>query len=667
MLIGLAGVVVLAGCGAHGPPAVSVDPQRTLNDLRGKTPLGVGLDGHGRGEITQIYTRRNERAMLSAGLGPLAYRLRTELGSEAWHWNASGSFSDARCRCGYWTSSDRPGRRQIVAYGYRLPRRGNTIDQANNDGYSRIDDGDPRSYWKSNPYLGDNPQWVMVDLGSPHEIDRLALDWGDPFPRRFLVQIWRGSTPPARYGAEHENAVFAHGVQGAWQTLTGAAGHAGRQRVRAGPALNVRYLRIFLQHSSGTGPRGDARGRRGFALRELRVLLGVHDWVRHGRGGGAQSVIWVSSTDPWHRASDRDLATEQPSFDTVYRSSLARGQPVLIPVALAYGTPEDAAAQLRWLRRRGYPVAGLELGEEPDGQLIGPEDYATLYAAFARALPGVRLGGPGFASAVPDWSAWPDGHRTSSWTARLLAELGRRGVLGRLNFFSFEWYPFDDVCASTAAQLRGQAELLRAQIARQYADGLPRGMPLAITEYGYSPFAAQAEVELTGGLIDADILASFLALGGSSAYLYGYEPDQPIRESKRCSSFGNLALLLGDGAHRALKPLASYHAMRLLAHRWIGSRIVGARSPFADVAAYASDRGGGHYALLLINRSDAPRRLRAGLRGPLREYLLGPAQYAWHSHGALGYPDPDLPPAASTVDRSGTVELPPRSLAVITN
>jgi len=679
----------------HGTVAVTLD--RVVNRFAPDEALGAGVDGQAAQDLAQIYTSDNVRGMRSAGLGPLTYRLRTELGGEAWHWNPRGRWSDARRRQGYWTSSSRAGPRFNVAYGYRLPRRGETFDQANDDGYSRLDDGDPTTFWKSNPYLDarlgggrmtGGPQWAMLDLGRPRPIDALRIDWGEPYARRFVAQYWSGVD------------AFTAAIKGTWRAFPrgGVRGHGGTQTVRLAPApMSVRFVRVLLTHSSHTAPPGsrDPRDRLGYALRELHVgrleRSRLRDLVRHAPSHG-QTAAYVSSTDPWHRATDLDPSVAQPSFDRVFRSGLTDRQPVILPVPLLYGTPADAAAELRFLSARRYRVGRVELGEEPDGQFVAPEDDAALWLRFARALrrvdPHVVLGGPSFATSIPEWEYWPDARGNTSWISRFLASLRAGGGAGEFRFFSFEWYPFDNVCANPARQLVQAPNLLAQQLRGLEREGLPARLPIVLSEYGYSAFAARAEVDLAGALLDADVIGEFLALGGRAAYLYGYEPSGLIRETTACEGWGNLTLLLSDRGHRILYRTAAFSAMRLVTGQWAGGghrirRVFPAASDVRDpaglalVTAYAVGRPDGRLAVLLINKD--PRRavrVRVTVRsartqtllaGPLDAYTLSSRQYRWHARGPAGYPAPDLPAAHAVVRdrRADVVRLPPFSLTVI--
>lgn len=674
---------------------VTLDLVRPVNRFTADHAFGGGVDGQGEGEVAQIYTHRNLRAMRTVRLGSLAYRLRTELGVEAWHWNPRGRWSDPRRRRGYWTSSDRPSRRIGATYGYRLPRRGNTLDQANDDGYSRLDDGDPRTFWKSDPYLDPHyggpaapSQWVLVDLGRRRRVGALSVLWGAPFARRLAVERWLGA-----------NANFAVGpLSGRWAPFphSSFAGHPGRQSVRlAARPLSTRFLRVRLMRSSHTSAAGshDVRDRLGFAIRELVVREGPRsrDFVRH-RPDHHQTITYASSTDPWHRAEDRDPGSEQPSFQRVLASGLTRGQPVMTPVPLLYGTPSDAAAELRFLHALHYPVGRIELGEEPDGQLASPEIYGALYVQVARALravdPRAVLGGPGFQTSIPDWEAWADGHGSTSWTRRFVAYLRSRRALGDLGFFSFEWYPFDDVCAPPAPALMRAPGLLAGVLHRQELDGLPPSVPRVISEYGYSAFAARPEADLPGALFDAETAAQFLALGGDTAYLYGYEPQPLIREAGACNTWGNLALWQSDEAHRIIRPLAALHAMRLLTGRWAqpggGRHLVyattveaaGRKTP-GEISAYALRRPDQRLAILLINKDPrSPRSVRVvatssagavrALNGPADVFQLSGAQYVWHARGERGFARPDGPPSQLQVPPGPVViDLPPSSLSVL--
>ena len=96
--------------------------------------------------------------------------------------------------------------------------------------------------------------------------------------------------------------------------------------------------------------------------------------------------------------------------------------PALVPVTMLYGTPEDAAAEVAYLEKRGYPIAGIEMGEEPDGKHAIPEDYASLYLQWATAIHKVdaklKLGGPIFEGVNEDIAYGP------------MRKAGRRGWAG---------------------------------------------------------------------------------------------------------------------------------------------------------------------------------------------------------------------------------------------
>ena len=239
---------------------LTVETQHALATFDPRSAFGAGLDGHWQDNELRMLSPANVQRMLQAGLGPIAVRLRTELAVETWHWNPRGTWSDPKRLQGYWTSANAPARGEpiLLSYGYKLPRRGNTEDEANDNGYSRLDDGDPATFWKSNPYLAQpftgepdsaHPGWVVIDFERPVLLNAVRITWAAPYAARFDVEyanrgcVYFGEHPP---GVWH---TFDHG--------RGLRGTAGSQLVRLSERpVMARYLRVWMTESSGTAEPG---------------------------------------------------------------------------------------------------------------------------------------------------------------------------------------------------------------------------------------------------------------------------------------------------------------------------------------------------------------------------------------------------------------------------
>jgi hypothetical protein len=693
LLAGQRGVV-----GGQNNLNVTVHAEQPVNTINPTQALGAGIDGHERGECARMFSEKNIAEMRSAGFGPLTYRLRTELAGEVWHWNPLGTWSVPAHHCGYWTSDDSIAEPIAVSYGYRLPRRGNTIDQANDDGYSRIADGNEDSFWKSNPYLDQHfteesdeahLQWVVVDLGAAKPVNSIRIHWAAPYAEQYRVEHWTGNDPMHLHSDREDKwRSFPQGV------IDHGAG--GDEYVRlCANALSVQFIRIVMSRSSRTSaePSNDVRDRLGFSIREVGVGRSgsdghFHDYVRHAADRHKQTVIYVSSTDPWHRTEDIDFKTEQPGLDFILTSELTNHLPVLVPVGVLYDTPDNAVAEIKYLLRRDYALEGIELGEEPDGQWVSPEDYAALYTGVARRLsvvsPKLKLGGPSLQNFESQLLTWPDGSGNRSWMNRFLKYI--HVARCPFDFFSFEFYPFDDICSDAAPRLLEIETRLSSMMGSLHADGVPTDVPWLMTEYGYSVFAGRHEVDIEGALFNADTVGRFLTLGGSKVYQYGYEPNY-LEDELKCS-WGNLMMLQMAATGERLNRLATYYSACLLNKEWmqptneahavfpVSIEQSNSRS-LSPVSIYAVRRPDKQWALLAINKH--PRRaaqltvqfkfsetkVPVRFTGQLDIVQFTRQQYAWRDDGPDGHPVRSLPPAHFRRPASRFYELPPYSLTVL--
>lgn len=678
-------------------------PGHPANTFIPSLTLGAAFDGHEKGETNLILKPENIKAMRSSGYGPLTYRLRTELANEVWHWNPHGTWSDPENKQGYWTSSDSIGDFISISHSYRLPRRGNTFDQADNDGYSRIDDGNKKTFWKSNPYLDEyysdsknekHPQWVVIDLGKEEYINAIKIKWAQPYATNFTVDF----AAPSIYQYFTHFGYYEISDPGLWNPFENSSfiNQTGSDApIRLSDSLTkVRFIRIRMTESSHTALKGskDVRDSLGFSIEELYVgklnKNGVFiDFIHHYPDNTKQSKVYVSSTDCWHRAIDINHHTEQAGIDRIYKSGLTNNLPALFPVGVLYDTPDNAFALINYLEKKHYAISGIEMGEEADGQFISPEDYAFLYDQWAKKIiqkyPELKLGGPSLQGIIPDQLG--ELFSTKKWLSRFYDYLSAHNSEKFFNFLSFEWYPYDDICDSAVQQLSDAPELLDQSLKDIRASSIPKNIPLYISEYGYSAFSGRSEVTIEGALMNADIVGNFLTLGGDKAFLYGLEPSQ-LEKNDNCSSFGNNMLFGRDDKGNILYKTATYYGLKMLTDFWatqLNTQVevypVIYNNPDRNkrISAYALLCTDSTWSILLINKNpfykcnvsinifNKENQTESVFNYPSLIYQYSSAQYKWKEDGVNGYPVMDVPPKKVYIYSNTTIELPPYSLTIV--
>jgi len=676
---------------------VDITPGHSTNSFSPLRALGAGIDRDPLNSVTTIFGSTDVQEMLTAGWGPISYRLNTELSIQAWHWNPTGTWSDPGGR-GYFVGDANSSGSIKRSFGYNLPHRGTTSNYGTSGGYSKLDDGDTTTYWKSDPYLDEtytgesdslHPGWIVVDLGSKMGVDAIKMDWANPYATSYQVQYWTS-----------KDAIGNPG-QGNWKNFpngTVTNGQGGTVTLQLSRSkMNVEFVRVLMTASSNTcdtHSSSDPRNCLGFASNEVYLgylTSGKFVDLMHHSADPNQTLTYASSVDPWHDPTGiaKDDG-EQPGFDLVFNSGLTRGLPMTIPVAMLYDNPDNAANEIAYLESRGYAINFVELGEEPDGQFVLPEDDAALYVQWAEAIhkidPNIKLAGPVFEGVSSDIQVWRDARGNVSWFNRFLNYLNSHGHLGDLNVMTFEHYPFNP-CNIQWSDLYQEPALVRGIMKVWRNDGLPKNVPMQITESNLAFDTAIQYMQPFGALWLADYAGSFLTAGGQGLFYYQWEP-LPMYHG--CGGWGTFGMF-DVGAHYNVKQdTAQLFSAQILTQEWVepvdqSHSVHPASSDIKDgkrhvlVTAYSVLRPDGQWALLLVNKDQAnPHSVVVDFRnssdhshhyfqGTVKQVSFGADNYVWHAKGQNGYANPDGPATKSDQHGGKGTEytLPTASVTVL--
>ena len=396
---------------------VDATPSHVVNKFSPLYALGSTVD-RVPSNATDVFFRPDQvQKVLSAGWGMVSYRQNTDLFVQAWHWNPKGKWSDPGGK-GYFDGDATPTKEMIRhSYGYQLRHRGFTRNGGTEfDGFSRLDDGDTESYWKSNPYLSKeftgeddslHPQWVVVALDKKEDVNAIRIHWAEPYARDFEVQYWVG-----------DGDAMDDQDKGAWKDFPQGSvtdGKGGIETLRMGSSAVSNEVRAHLMtHSSNTCDTHGSADRRncvGYAIREL--YLGTDD--DRGEFQRPAAPFARPEADAHAVFVGRSVARACRicmSRRTAWNQAISRGSIYFLPAESRAACPPSFPSQCCTARRRtrprrcrtsrsaAIPCVTWKWARSPTGNTCSLKITAhCTYSSRPRCIawtPNFKLGGPVF-------------------------------------------------------------------------------------------------------------------------------------------------------------------------------------------------------------------------------------------------------------------------------
>ena len=323
------------------------------------------------------------------------------------------------------------------------------------------------------------------------------------------------------------------------------------------------------------------------------------------RGGAGQQGNWVLT------------AAHVDAF--IQLAQLVGAEP-LIAINVKRGTEAAAKDLLHYMNvEKGYGVKYLQIGNEPDltdDMTANPQVYADQLIRFADALrevdPSVKFIGPEMLTGAHVGGM----HGTVDWMTPILSQ-----TAGRIHGISWHYYPLDSGQKSPSSSAIMSIEHLFQEAAHDWRPAalafVDEVMPaLDQLRTAHAPNAEVWVTELAedpgpdAGAGISDTLAGALWVGDVLGRYGAYGPGAVLRWLFKGSNIHSYGLL--DAFDN---PRPAYGAYWLYA-RHFGDHFVDATtSSLTDVAAHASTRNDGRVAVVLVNKTTSPRRVRVTFDG----------------------------------------------------